>query len=68
MIKNLAHFDLMTFKKRNFEFCLLTIMENSTCKNQSYYIWVYWKNGKGADDIHKEFVTDKAPSKCAIYH
>jgi hypothetical protein len=42
------------------------MIENSTREKQRYYIWVCWKNGKGADDIHKELVIaegDKALSK-----
>ena len=53
-----------------FEICLLKTMKNSTCENQRYYIWVCWKNGKGADDIHRELVTaegSKALSKHTIY-
>ena len=45
-------------------------MENSTHENQRYYIWVCWKNGKGADGIHKELIAaegDKALSKRTIY-
>ena len=46
------------------------MIENSTREKQRYYIWVCWKNGKGADDIHKELVIaegDKALSKRTIY-
>lgn len=45
-------------------------MENTTRENQRYYIWVCWKNGKDATDIHRELVTaegDKALSKRTIY-
>jgi len=45
-------------------------MENITHKNQWYYIWVCWKNGKGTDDIHNKLVIaegTKALSKRIIY-
>ncbi|CAG8856633.1 11832_t:CDS:1, partial [Gigaspora margarita] len=29
---------------------------NSTRENQRSYIWICWKNGKEAADIHKELV------------
>jgi len=58
-IKKLTHFDLMVIEKDFFEICLLKTMEIFTRENQRYYIWVCWKNGKGADDIHKELVSLK---------
>lgn len=66
----MTHFDLVVIEKRNFEICLLKTMENFTRESQRYYIWVCWKNGKGADDIHKELVIaegTKALSKRTIY-
>src|SRR6185369_15436943 len=68
-IKKLTHFDLMVIEKDFFEICLLKTMEIFTRENQRYYIWVCWKNGKGADDIHKELVIaegTKALSKRTI--
>jgi len=46
----------MVIEKNIFEICLLKAMENFTRENQRYYIWVCWKNGKEADDVHKELV------------
>ena len=66
----MTHFDLMVVENFFFEICLLKTMENSTRENQRYYIWVCWKNDKGADDIHRELVTaegSKALSKRTIY-
>ena len=60
----------MVIEKNIFEICLLKAMENFTRENQRYYIWVCWKNGKGADDVHKELVIaegTKALSKRTIY-
>src|SRR5688572_17154745 len=61
---------MMVFEKKIFKIYLFTLMENLSRENQRYYIWVRWKNGKEATDIHQELVTaegDKALSKRTIY-
>jgi len=66
----LACFDLTEIELSLCKICVQKMIKNSTRENQRYYIWICWKNGKEAVDIHKDLVVaegDKALTKSTIY-
>jgi len=63
-------FSLLIPEKFSLEVHLLKQMENFTREHQRYYIFVEWKNGNPAADIHRKLVVaegEKALSLSTIY-
>ena len=50
------HFDLLILEKLSLKVTYQKQMENFTREHQRYYIFVEWKNGTSAADIHQKLV------------
>ena len=67
----MVHFNLLILEKLSLKVTYQKQMEIFTCEHQRYYIFVEWKNGTSAADIHQKLVVvegDKALHLSTIYH
>ena len=58
----MAQFDLTVFEKFALKNRTLNLMENTTREHQRYYIYVSWKNGRTAKQIHQELRVAEGPN------
>ena len=66
----MAQFDLAVFEKFASKNRTLNLMENITQEHQCYDIYVSWKNGQTAKQIHQELRVTEGPnalSESTIY-